>query len=52
MPIEAVAAPTNPPMIECVVDTGIPYRVAKVRKIDEAIMAHSMARRRTEGELS
>lgn len=52
MPIDAVAEPTRPPMMECVVDTGIPYLVATVRKVDEAMMAHIMARRRTEGDLS
>jgi len=52
MPIDAVATPTRPPTMECVVETGMPYRVAKVRKVEEPMMAHIMARRRTGGDLS
>jgi hypothetical protein len=52
MPIDAVAEPTRPPTMECVVDTGMPYLVAKVRKVEEPTMAHIMARRRTCGESS
>jgi len=49
MPTEAVAAPTRPPRVECVVDTGKPYRVAKVRKMEEPTRVHIMARSRTLG---
>ena len=47
MPTEAVAVPTSPPIILWVVETGMPYRVAMVRKIDEPMIVHIMARSRT-----
>lgn len=52
MPTEADAAPTSPPMMECVVDTGSPLRVAMLRKTDDPKMAHIMTRRRTLGRSS
>lgn len=52
MPIDAVADPTRPPMIECVVETGMPYLVATVRNVEDARMVQNMARSRTGGELS
>jgi hypothetical protein len=52
IPIDAVAAPTKPPMRECVVETGSPWRVANVRKSEDDTMVHIMTRRRTPGELS
>jgi len=52
IPTDAVAAPTIPPTMLCVVDTGSPHRVAAVRKTDEPIMAHIMASISTLGSLS
>lgn len=49
MPTEAVAVPTRPPMRECVVETGRPWRVAMVRNMEEPMMVQVMARRRTAG---
>lgn len=52
IPTEAVPAPTSPPIIECVVLTGSPKRVAMVRKEDDPMMAHIMASMRTAGSAS
>lgn len=50
MPTEAVAVPIRPPITLCVVEIGMPYRVATVRKTDDAMMVHIMARSSTCGE--
>jgi len=52
MPMLAVAAPTKPPIRECVVDTGRPRRVAKVRKSEDDMIVHIMTSNKTPGELS
>lgn len=52
IPTEAVPAPTRPPMIECVVLTGSPKRVAMVRKVEDPIMVHIMASMSTAGSVS
>jgi hypothetical protein len=52
MPIDAVPAPTRPPIIECVVETGMPYLVATVRNTEEPKTVHIMASRRTGGASS
>ena len=49
MPTDAVAAPTKPPTTECVVETGMPYLVAKVKKTEDAMMAHMRLRSSTCG---
>lgn len=52
MPTDAVPAPTRPPMIECVVLTGSPNLVARIKKIDEPIIAHIIVSIRTAGSTS
>src|SRR4051794_24721879 len=49
-PRAAMPMPMTPPMMECVVDTGIPSRVARVRYSDEAMTAHIMPSMSTAGE--
>src|SRR5947207_3200564 len=48
---DATPAPTTPPMIECVVLTGKPYRVAMDRKVEDPMTAHIMTSIRTGGSL-
>lgn len=52
IPMDALAVPISPPTMACVVEMGMPYRVATVRKVDDANTVHIMASRRTGGEES
>jgi hypothetical protein len=51
VPSAAIPNPITPPMIECVVETGIPTRVAKVRYTEDATTAHTMPSIKREGSL-
>jgi hypothetical protein len=48
-PTAAMPNPMTPPISECVVDTGSPTLVAKVKYTEDAITAHTMPSIRTAG---
>ena len=48
-PEAAIPTPMTPPIIECVVDTGMVKRVAIVRYVADPTMAHIMPNMSTDG---
>ena len=48
-PLAAIAEPIVAPTIECVVETGIPIKVAMVNQIEEPTKAHAIVNISTAG---